>query len=78
VRDVARATHGHDMALYAAAVTFYATVGLIPLLLLSLFLAGQLLGSDMVQDLAAALPGCSPTSWAPGRRRASCPPPGRP
>lgn len=55
VRDVARATRGHDMALYAAAVTFYATVGLVPLLLLSLFLAGQIMGADMVQDLADGL-----------------------
>ena len=32
------------MALYAAGVTFYAAIGLIPMLLLSLFLAGQLMG----------------------------------
>ena len=60
VRDVARATRGHDMALYAAAVTFYATVGVVPLLLLSLFLAGQLMGADMVQELADGLTGLLP------------------
>ena len=60
VRDVARATRGHDMALYAAAVTFYAVVGLVPLLLLSLFLAGQIMGPDMVQDLADGLAGLLP------------------
>ncbi len=69
MRDVARATHGHDMALYAAAVTFYATVGLIPLLLLSLFLAGQLLGSDVVQDLADGLAGLLPDEL--GARKAA-------
>ena len=55
VSDVARATRGHDMALYAAAVTFYATVGLVPLLLLALFLAGQVMGESMVRSLADEL-----------------------
>ncbi len=58
--DVAAATRGHDMALIAAGVTFYAAVGLVPLWLLSLFLAGQLMGPDMVQDLAAGLTGLLP------------------
>ena len=60
MRDVALATRGHDMALIAAGVTFYATVGLVPLLLLSLFLAGQLMGPDLVQDLADGLAGLLP------------------
>ncbi len=55
VADVVRATRGHDLALYAAAVTFYATVGLVPLLLLSLFLAGQVMGESMVRTLADEL-----------------------
>ena len=60
VRDVARAVRGHDMALYAAAVTFYATVGLVPLLLLSLYLAGQVMGEAMVRSLADGLSGLLP------------------
>ena len=52
VRDVVRSTRGHDLPLYAAAVTFYATVGVVPLLLLSLFLAGQVAGEDAVRELA--------------------------
>ena len=60
VRDVALATRGHDMALIAAGVTFYATVGVVPLLLLSLFLAGRIMGPDMVQDLAHGLAGLLP------------------
>lgn len=48
------------MALIAGGVTFYATVGVVPLLLLSLFLAGQLMGPDMVQDLASGLAGLLP------------------
>ena len=60
VRDVGRAVRGHDLALYAAAVTFYATVGLVPLLLLSLYLAGLLMGEAMVRNLADALSGLLP------------------
>ena len=60
VRDVASATRGHDMALIAAGVTFYAAVGLIPMWLLALFLAGRLMGPDIVQDLADGLTGLLP------------------
>jgi membrane protein len=41
-------------------VTFYAAVGLIPMWLLALFLAGQLMGPAMVQDLADGLTGLLP------------------
>ena len=51
-------------------MTFYAAVGLVPLLLLALFLAGAAAGPDMVQDLADGLTGA-----APGRARG---PGGRP
>ena len=61
VRDVVRATRGHDLALYAAAVTFYATVGVVPLLLLSLFLAGQVAGEQAVRGLADNLAGLLPS-----------------
>ncbi len=54
-REVVRATRGHDLALYAAGVTFYAVVGVVPLLLLSLFLAGQVAGEQTVRDLADGL-----------------------
>jgi len=60
VEDVGKAIRGHDMALYAAAVTFYATVGLVPLLLLSLYLAGQVMGETMVRSLADGLSGLLP------------------
>ena len=55
-----RCTRGHDLALYAAGVTFYAAVGAVPLLLLSLFLAGLVVGQETVlmlaSELAALLP----------------------
>lgn len=54
-RDVARSTRGHDLALYAAGVTFYAAVSLVPLVLLALFLAGVLVGADTVRSLATHL-----------------------
>ncbi len=60
MHDVVVATRGHDMALIAAGVTFYATVGVVPMLLLALFLAGQIMGPDTVQDLAAGLAGLLP------------------
>lgn len=60
MHDVVRATRGHDLPLYAAGVTFYAAVGAVPLLLLSLFLAGLAVGADTVlmlaTELAALLP----------------------
>lgn len=59
-RDIVRSTRGHDLALYAAGVTFFAAVGAVPLLLLAVFLAGQIVGPDTVRhlcdQLAALLP----------------------
>ena len=67
VRDVVGATRGHDLALYAAGVTFYATVGVVPLLLLSLFLAEA--GTTM--SPLAALGALVPASlWGEGIVRA--------
>ncbi len=54
-QDVVRCTRGHDLALYAAGVTFYAAVGAVPLLLLSLFLAGLVVGQETVLSLATEL-----------------------
>ena len=51
-RDVVRSTKGHDLALYAAGVTFYAAVGVVPLLLIAVFLAGLVVGDDTVRQLA--------------------------
>lgn len=54
-RDVVDCCRGHDLALYAAGVTFYAAIAVVPLLLLAVFLAGQLIGVERVADLAAGL-----------------------
>lgn len=55
VRDVVRSSRGHDLPLYAAGVTFYAAVALVPLLLVGLWLAGQLAGDASVRSLGASL-----------------------
>jgi len=54
-RDVARSTRGHDLALYSAGVSFYAAVGVVPLLLLALYLSSLLVGADTVHHLADVL-----------------------
>lgn len=58
--DVMRSTRGHDIALYAAGVTFYAVVGIVPLLLLTLYLAGLVAGETTVRSLADGLAGLLP------------------
>jgi len=55
VRDVVRSCRGHDLALYAGGVTFYAAIGVVPLLLIATYLAGQIVGADTVLDLSTRL-----------------------
>lgn len=55
VRDVVRSVRGHDLALYAAGVTFYAAIGVVPLLLLTVYLAGLIVGPETVRGLAGDL-----------------------
>lgn len=51
-REVLTALRGHDLALYSAAVTFYAGIALVPALLVGLRLASLGLGEERVRDLA--------------------------
>lgn len=62
VRDVAHACRGHDLALYAGGVTFYATIGVVPLLLIALYLAGLIVGPGNVLDLSTRLAGDLPAN----------------
>jgi membrane protein len=55
VQDVRGRVRGHDLPLCAAGVTFYATLGLVPLVLLALFLSGQVAGEGMVRRLAGGV-----------------------
>jgi membrane protein len=60
LRDTFRQLKGHDVALHAAGVTFYAGIALVPTVLVTVWLTAQLVGDDrMVQlgrSLASALP----------------------
>lgn len=55
VRDVLRALRGHDLALYAAGLTFYASIAVVPLLLIAVSLTTLLVGDDTVTALGARL-----------------------
>lgn len=54
IRDVVRSTRGHDRALHTAGVTFCAIIGLVPLLLGGLWLAGLLAGTLFGEGLVRA------------------------
>ena len=54
-RDTVRCVRGHDLALYAAGVTFYAAVALVPLLLLAVYLATRVAGEEVVRELSREL-----------------------
>jgi membrane protein len=60
LHDTVRLLKGHDVALYAAGVTFYAGIALVPSVLVAVWLSAQLVGEDRMLDLgrslAAALP----------------------
>ena len=53
--DTVRSLRGHDVALYAAGVTFYAGIALVPTVLVAVWLAGRLVGADRVTELSASL-----------------------
>jgi membrane protein len=55
VRDVVAALRGHDLLLYAAGVTFYGAIALVPGLLVAIRLAGVLAGPDRVHALSRSL-----------------------
>src|SRR5215207_4157896 len=55
LRDTVRALRGHDLALYAAGVTFYAGIALVPTVLVAIWMTGRLVGAERVADLGASL-----------------------
>jgi membrane protein len=55
VRDTIRSLRGHDLALYAAGVTFYAGIALVPTVLVAVWLAGRLVGAERVTELGRSL-----------------------
>jgi len=61
-RGTVRDLRGHDLTLYSAALTFYAIIAVIPLLLVALWILGVVLGPDSVQRLTARLAGVAPSA----------------
>jgi membrane protein len=59
-RATLRSLRGHDLALYAAGITFYAGIAVVPALVIALWLTAAVVGADRVAELgssmAAALP----------------------
>ncbi|HEX6499357.1 MAG TPA: YhjD/YihY/BrkB family envelope integrity protein [Micromonosporaceae bacterium] len=61
VRGVVRDLRGHDLALYAAGVTFYAAIAIVPVSLLSIWLAGKLVGVARLAALGRRVVDSLPT-----------------
>lgn len=55
LRDTLRLMRGHDVALYAAGVTFYAGIALVPTVLVAVWLSAQLVGDDRMVELGRSL-----------------------
>jgi membrane protein len=60
--DVVRHVRRHDLVFYAAGLTFYAGVAVVPLLLVAWFVTSLVLGDDLVRTLTLALAEYAPTS----------------
>jgi membrane protein len=54
-RGTIRSLRGHDLALYAAGVTFYAGIALVPTVLVALWLTAAVLGRDRLSHLGDSL-----------------------
>jgi membrane protein len=65
-REVAREVVGHvrrhDLVFYAAGLTFYAGIAIVPLLLVAWWITSLVLGDDLVRTLTLALAEYAPTS----------------
>jgi membrane protein len=55
LRETMRSLKGHDLALYAAGVTFYAGIALVPSVLVAVWLSAQLVGDDRMVSLGRSL-----------------------
>jgi membrane protein len=60
--DVVRHVRRHDLVFYAAGLTFYAAIAVVPLLLVAWFVTALVLGDDLVRTLTLALAEYAPTS----------------
>jgi len=60
LRETVQALRGHDMALHAAAVTFYAGIALVPSVLVAVWLAAHLVGTERIRQLGRSLASALP------------------
>jgi membrane protein len=60
--EVVRHVRRHDLVFYAAGLTFYAAIAVVPLLLVAWFVTSLMLGDDLVRTLTLALAEYAPTS----------------
>src|SRR4029450_1794851 len=62
VPDLVRQIRRHDLVFYAAGLTFYASIAVLPLLLVAWFVTSLVLGDEVVRTLTTALAAYAPTS----------------
>ena len=62
VPEVVRQIRRHDLVFYAAGLTFYAGIAVVPLLLVAWFVTSLVLGDEVVRTLTTALAAYAPTS----------------
>jgi membrane protein len=62
VPDLVRQIRRHDLVFYAAGLTFYAAIAVVPLLLVAWFVTSLVLGDEVVGTLTTALAAYAPTS----------------
>lgn len=55
LRDTMRSLRGHDVALHAAGVTFYAGIAVVPALLVTIWLSAKLVGETRMIELGRSL-----------------------
>ncbi len=55
VRDVGTELRGHDILLYAAGVTFYGAIAAVPLVVVTVYLTGALVGQGTIRHLGTLL-----------------------
>jgi membrane protein len=62
LRDLLRHVRRHDLPFYAAGLTFYAAIAVVPLLLVAWWVTSLVLGDEVVTTLTLALAEYAPTS----------------
>jgi membrane protein len=62
VPELVRQVRRHDLVFYAAGLTFYAAIAVVPLLLVAWFVTSLVLGGEVVRTLTTSLAAYAPTS----------------